>query len=297
MFPKNEKILRSKRRRRGLFWGRAAVCLSLLFVLAAAAEGTKAVMKNFSASSQILPASSSFSISSRPASSRAGGVVISQVPAVSSEPHVSSSPENAPSSENESSVSGGKAPDGWFSDALFIGDSRTEGLRNYGGLEGATFYAVKGLMVNTVYTRREISENGSKETVMQAQAGHPFQKIYIMLGVNELGWSSMQIFVSDYAKMVKDLKKAHPGARVYLQANFPVSEKKSAESSIYKNKKIKSYNQAIQEIARKECVSYLDVTQAVSTDGVLPGDASTDGVHLNSEYCGKWCDYLKKHTD
>ena len=32
------------------------------------------------------------------------------------------------------------------------------------------------------------------------------------------------------------------------------------------------------------------------SSGYLPAEASTDGVHLNKEYCGKWLDYLKNHT-
>ncbi|MVB10963.1 GDSL-like Lipase/Acylhydrolase family protein [Caprobacter fermentans] len=298
MQPICEKVVRRKKRRRGLFLWRTAVCLCLLFLLVAVAKGTTAVVADLSGSR---PAFSSQSDSSaRPASAaRQTAAAESFAPGASSRAPVSSrapaadssSPENAPSPE--SGPPGRQAARGWFSDALFIGDSRTEGLRNYGGLSGATYYALKGLMVNTVYTRREIMENGSKKTVMEAQAEHPFGKIYVMLGVNELGWSSMQSFVDDYSKMVKDLKKDHPKAEIYLQAIFPVSAQKSAESSIYKNSKIVSYNQAIQKIAKDQKVSYLDTARAVSENGVLPEDASTDGVHLNSEYCAKWCDYLK----
>ncbi|WP_411678002.1 GDSL-type esterase/lipase family protein [Caproicibacter sp.] len=299
MQPISEKVVRRKKRRRRLFLWRTAVCLCLLSLLVAVVKGTTAVVADLSGSR---PAFSSQSDSSaRPASSaRQTAAAESFAPAVSSQASVSSrapaadpsSLGNAPSSES-GPPPGRQAAQGWFSDALFIGDSRTEGLRNYDGLSGATYYALKGLMVNTVYTRREIMDNGSKKTVMEAQAKHPFGKIYVMLGVNELGWSSMQSFVDDYSKMVKDLKKDHPKAEIYLQAIFPVSAQKSAESSIYKNSKIVSYNQAIQKIAKDQKVIYLDTARAVSENGVLPEDASTDGVHLNSEYCAKWCDYLK----
>lgn len=292
MQPISEKVLRRRRRRRKLFLWRTAVCLCLLSLLVAAAEGTTAVIKDLTKSADV--SSSGPSASSRPDSS-APPASPSQPP-VSQEPAALSSAARTPSSETGLPVSA-SAPEGWFSDALFIGDSRTEGLRNYDGLPGATYYAVKGLMVNTVYTKREVADNGTKETVMQAQAKHPFGKIYVMLGVNELGWSSMQSFVSDYKKMAEDLKKDHPKARIYLQAIFPVSAQKSTGSSIYNNDKIAAYNQAILKIAEQENIGFLDTARAVSTDGVLPENASTDGVHLNSEYCAKWCDYLKTHTE
>lgn len=288
MLPINEKVMRYRRRRRGLFLWRTALCLCLLLLLFVAARGTTAVIKGISGS---VPATSA-----QEGSSGSEPSAPSQVPAAVPDPPASLPPGNAPSPE-----SGPEAPDAkpgsWFDDALFIGDSRTEALRNYGGLGDATYYAVKGLMVNTVYTRREISVHGTKKTVMQAAASRKYGKIYIMLGVNELGWSSMQTFVSDYKTMVRDLKKDQPEARIYLQSILPVTAKKSADSKIYNNDKIASYNSAIRKIAKGENVTFLNIAEAVSSGGVLPDDASGDGVHLNSAYCAKWCDYLKTHTD
>lgn len=34
----------------------------------------------------------------------------------------------------------------------------------------------------------------------------------------------------------------------------------------------------------------------VNEKGILPSDASNDGIHLNYEYCKKWMNYLKTHT-
>lgn len=298
MQPVNEKVLRRRRRRRKLFLWRTAVCLCVLFLLLAAAKGATAVMKDLSSSVPAQPVSSAARPGSsrpKPPSSASARPASSRTQPASSQVQ-SSSPASQEKESSTVSLPAASAPQGWFSDALLIGDSRTEGLRNYDGLPGATYYAVKGLMVNTVYTRKAVTENGAKLTVMQAQAKHSFGKIYVMLGINELGWSSMQSYVSDYEKMVGDLKKGHPKAKVYLQALFPVSAQKSTESSIYKNDKIASYNRAIQDIAKKENVVFLNTAQAVSKDGALPEGASADGVHLNAEYCKIWCDYLKANA-
>ena len=277
-----KKATHYKQRYKKPFLWRFSISLCLVALMAAVAQGSAAIRKNWSV------------LASQPTSTTSHFVSSTTDPAMVLEPSMSSAPESAPPPEPVASAPD-TAADSWFSDALFIGDSRTEGLRNYDGLDGATYYALKGLMVNTVYTRREILENGSKKTVMQAQADHTFGKIYIMLGVNELGWSSTQVFIDDYTKIVRDLKKDHPNAKIYLQAIFPVSAKKSAESSIYKNDKIVSFNHMIETIAKNENVIFLDTTQAVSENGVLPDEASTDGVHLNFKYCAKWCEYLKTH--
>lgn len=288
MLATNEKVMRYKKRRRGLFLWRTALCLCLFLLLFAVVRGTTAVIQGISDS---IPVSSTPGVSSG-----SEPPAPSQAPAYVPGPPVSSSPGNAPSPESEPQAQDSK-PESWFDDALFIGDSRTEALRNYDGLGGATYFAVKGLMVNTAYTRAEIGVGGRKETVMQAAASQKYGKIYIMLGVNELGWSSMDTFVSDYKKMIGDLKKDQPGVRIFLESVLPVSAKKSAESSVYNNDRIASFNNAIKRIAKDEDIAYLDVGGAVSVNGVLPDDASADGVHLNAAYCAKWCDYLKAHTD
>ena len=43
---------------------------------------------------------------------------------------------------------------GYFSDAVFIGDSRTVGLHDYGGLDDSTFYATVGMNVYNLLTEK-----------------------------------------------------------------------------------------------------------------------------------------------
>ncbi|WP_455735936.1 GDSL-type esterase/lipase family protein [Caproiciproducens sp.] len=209
-------------------------------------------------------------------------------------PEVISSPAVPLSSTPRDAV----APTGYFDDALLIGDSRTEALRNYDGLDNATYYAVKGLMVSTIFTKPSIEIHGKKLPVMQALKEEKYGKIYIMLGVNELGWSSFNTFIQDYQKVIDGIKTSQPGAVIYVQSILPVTAKKSETDKVYNNQKIEAYNQAIEEMAAKSRVRYLAVNTAVSdSEGNLPEDASVDGVHLNGEYCKKWCEYLRTHTN
>ncbi len=197
--------------------------------------------------------------------------------------------ESAVSSQPKQNV-----PVGEFDNAVFIGDSRTEGLRNYDGLGNATYYAVKGLMVNTIFTKPAITLDNSKVTVMQAMKQKKYNKVFIMLGVNELGWSSTATFIQDYGKAIDEIKKDQPDAEIYVQSILPVTAKKSGSDKVYNNKNINYYNQQLKAMAAKKGVHFLKVDSAVSdAAGNLPENASTDGVHLNNEYCKKWCEYLK----
>lgn len=288
--------MKNGRKRVRLFFRRAAVCLCGAAIVWLLADGTYVILEK---SGPRRPAVSSAPLSSFervpiPASAPSSAAPPPSAPA-SSAPKAASAPASAPRAA--SSKPKKTAGTQWFDDAVFIGDSRTEGLRNYDGLGDATYFAVKGLMVDTVYTKAAVKLGGKKMTVMQALKRRKFGKVYIMLGVNELGWASFETFLQDYAKMVDDVKKDQPGARIYLQSILPVSAKKSASETIYTNPKIKRANDAIRRLAQEKQARYLAVDAAVGdASGALPEGASVDGVHLNAEYCGKWCEYLKTHT-
>ena len=186
---------------------------------------------------------------------------------------------------------------GDYSDAAFIGDSRTETLKTYGLLKGADYYTYKGLKVDTVFTEPCIDVDGSKMTVMDAIGRKQYKRIYIMLGVNELGWVSTDIFIDDYGKIIDKLKETQPGATIYVQSILPVSAKKSEIDEIYNNPRINEFNGLIQAMAEEKGATYLPVNTAVMDEtGALPAGASTDGVHPNIDYCRKWTAYLDENT-
>lgn len=284
-----------KNKKRRLFLRRlivctVSVCLCALFAFGAV-KGAAALIritKADAAQTGMSPVSGSVSESS-------AGAAVSEAPGPASAPGVLSS---RPVQPVKPPPAGTPAPAGWFRDAVFVGDSRTEGLENLDGLDGATYYAVKGLMVDTIYTKQAIREGGSKVTVMQALRSRKFKKVYIMLGINELGWSSFATFISDYGKAIDDIKCCQPGTRVYLQAILPVTAEKSQTDSVYNNSRIASSNDAIRKLAKTKKVDYLAADEAVKdASGALPAEATVDGVHLNAVYCKKWCEYLMQHIE
>ncbi len=191
-----------------------------------------------------------------------------------------------------------KVDDSYFDDAVFVGDSRTEGFGMYSGLKNATFYAEKGLMVDTIFKDKAVKINGEKVTIMEALKKRSFGKVYIMLGVNELGWPYDDVFIDHYKKVVDAVKEAQPQADIYIQSIIHVSQEKDKSSPSYiSNKQINRRNKLIKEMAEEESVNYLDLNEVLTdSTGSLFADASTDGLHLNQRYCLVWKDYLFKHT-
>lgn len=207
--------------------------------------------------------------------------------------------------------------DSWFDDAVFVGNSRTQGLLLYTGT-GTKCYADVGLTVETVFTAENFTdpspepashkedgdsdstiskETPAKITAAQALEKDEYRKVYLMFGINELGWSREDVFISRYASLIDTILNSHPDAQVYVQSILPVSADKYQETSYLTNERITEFNEQLQQMAAEKNVFYLDVSAAFrDEDSALPKELSNDGVHLKKEGCITWKEYLLTHT-
>ena len=63
------------------------------------------------------------------------------------------------------------------------------------------------------------------------------------------------------------------------------------------NEHLRVYNGRMQKAAEEKQVVFLDLySEFANENGELPEEASKDGVHLKSDYCKQWLEYLKVHT-
>lgn len=189
--------------------------------------------------------------------------------------------------------------DDYFSDAVFIGDSRTMGLFEYGGLEEiSTFYCSRGLTIYEMFEAELATDPDSKKklSVEEALEQNTFSKIYLMLGINEMG-GYFDPFVQRYREVVDRLQELQPDAIIYVQAIIRVTEERSAQGDYITNEGIEMRNDAISQMADNEKVFYLDVNPLVCDEsgGMIPS-YTTDGVHLKAKYIEIWKDFLKSHA-
>ena len=186
----------------------------------------------------------------------------------------------------------------WFDDAIFIGNSRTEGFALYSGLGNCRAFTRRGIMVNTVLTEPAVTLNGVKVPLIDAVAAEPnVNKIYLMLGMNELGWPEVGPFAEDYALLVDRLREIAPEAQLYIQSILPVTKERSDTDPMYNNPQIDKFNAAIKQMCADKEVYYLDVASAVADEeGFLPDGSAFDGLHLKNEGCRTWLQYLMTHT-
>ena len=207
-------------------------------------------------------------------------------------------PEEARGYDYAAPVPEGEAvEDDWFADAAFLGDSLTDGLLLYSGIKGADNLSYKGMTVQTVRTDKVIRQDGAKYTPLEALGRKTYGKVYILLGVNELGWYNDQRFYDCYAQLVDLVRKAQPDAQIYLQTLLPVTAEKSERHEWLKNEKIAVYNDLIAQLAREKEVYLVDAHAALADEtGALPAEESVDGVHLTRSGYQIWAGYLRRHT-
>lgn len=171
----------------------------------------------------------------------------------------------------------------------FIGDSRTQAFLMYAGLKDVQDYTNIGLMVDTALTKKFITnDNGEKITILEDLATKNIDTIYIMLGINELGWIYNDIFIKDYENLIDKILEVRPNCEIIVQSIIPVTKTKSEGDSIYNNDKITEYNNLIKDMAKRKGIKYIDLCPVLADkSGNLPEEASTDGIHLNKKILSK----------
>ena len=178
--------------------------------------------------------------------------------------------------------------DSYFDDAVFIGDSRTVGMYEYGGLEEtSTFYASTGLTVYKMFDSAIVSVPGQKKkiTVEEALSEKQFAKIYLMIGINEMGTGTVESFMKAYGEAVQHLQELQPDAVIYLLQIYGVSKEKSDAVHYLKPDHLDQINQDIRELCDGEQVRCLDPRPLYEDkNGYLLPDYSGDGVHPYGKY-------------
>ena len=189
-----------------------------------------------------------------------------------------------------------KVDESYFKDALFIGDSRLQGFGFWSGLP-ATYYCATGFHIYKYETTKVVQTENGKVPIFEAMPYDAFTKVYIKVGLNELGYGTESNFEQTYADLIAKIREYEPRAIIYVHAILPVTAEKSATDKAHNNPNIVARNTALKEFATEQKAYFLDAGPVVSTaDGSLRPEMTTDGIHLKAEYMKVWRDYLCEHA-
>ena len=190
----------------------------------------------------------------------------------------------------------------YFDDVLFIGDSRTDGLFYWGDLkEHSDFFARNSLSVFTALKKKILfhsaTEGDSKMKLEEVLEAKQYGKIYVSLGVNELGVSNIPKYYDTYQELLIRIRELQPEAIIYIQGIMHVTKKTAQNSPFTNNTNIVERNQAISTFANGRDIFYLDMNELIcDEEGNLRSDLSGDGVHLKASAYSYWRDFLLQNA-
>ncbi len=181
-------------------------------------------------------------------------------------------------------------------DSLFIGDSRTVGLSEYACIDDADFFSDVGMSVYNIYQKTISVPAVGKVTLHELLTHKTYHKIYIMLGINEMGYDFDNIVVH-YKKLVEFIKEKQPEAALFIQANLHVTKVRSNSDKVINNHNINQLNTALSKIADNTKIFYLDVNFMFDDEnGHLSSDKSNDNTHLYAKYYAEWGKWIINQT-
>ena len=137
-----------------------------------------------------------------------------------------------------------------------------------------------------------IELDGKKVTLAEALGTRQFGKVYILLGINEIGAYTAADWAAQYKSLLDLVREKQPDAVIFIQSIFHTTQKKS-DSSYFKNEVINERNAAIAQLADGKTIFYLDLNPLFDDEnGALCVDYSGDGVHVRAPYYVQWRDHL-----
>ena len=187
-----------------------------------------------------------------------------------------------------------------LADACFIGDSRVVGLYDYCDLAAiADFYCDTGYSMYDWAKGEKITyrRTGQKVDLLGEMANHDYKKIYIMMGVNDLGYVDSSSFHDRLVALYDCIRNQHPDAIIYLMGNMYMSEKKCKGDVVYNNVNINDKNVRIAQLADGIHSFYLDVNPLyVDDNGYLDEEYTFDGCHVYGNLYGPWKAFILSHV-
>lgn len=206
--------------------------------------------------------------------------------------HINNKTESKKNSKHEKQTVGKE----YFDDALFIGDSRTVGISEYGDLNNATFFANTGMSVYNVFEKNVSVPQVGKLKLEQLLTYKKFGKIYIMLGINELGYNQEKT-LKKYKDLLKFVQEKQSNAIIYIEANLHVAAERSNKDKTINNKNINKINNEISKLADNEKIFFIDVNEKFDDEnGNLSSNYTQDNVHIYAKYYKEWSDWLSQNA-
>lgn len=275
-------------------WWKAAAFLTVcMMLLSGCASGDKA-----SGASQGKESQEQSSVSESAASSKAPS-------APSKAPESSQATESSDSQTSTQPVGAD-----FFNDAVFVGDSVSLRLTYYcqshKGVLGTSQFLTSGSL-GSGNALEKISEDsvhpvyqGEKMLIEDGVKASGAKKVFIMLGMNDIGLYGVEDSVKNMETLVERILEKSPDVEIYIQSMTPML--KETQLKQLNNPNLDKYNQQLKALCEEKGYHFADVASVMKDEegNLIPeycSDPEGMGIHFTDAGAQAWIDYLIQNAD
>lgn len=198
----------------------------------------------------------------------------------------------------------------FFDDAVFVGDSVTQGLRNYvtgqrnkgKACLGSAQFLCFGSMSYTNALGSVDSQSmhptykGKKVRVEDGVQLCGAKKVFIMLGMNDFAGYGEKTWKKNVCALLDKIVEKNPDAAIYVESVTPILS--GMEHGRFTNANIRTFNAYLQQVCEDSGYTYVDIYHVLADEnGYLKksycGDPDVMGIHMSGAGCAAWVQYLQ----
>lgn len=200
----------------------------------------------------------------------------------------------------------------FFDDAVFVGDSVTQGLKNYVMAErnkgntclgNAEFLCATSLSYASSLqpissTSIHPTYKGKKVKVEEGISQIGAKKVFIMLGMNDFSGYKESVWQKNIKSLTSRILEMNPHADIYIESVTPIVAGK--EHDAFTNKNVQEFNAFLKQFCKDNDFTYVDIYNNVMVDNTnhlnpdYCGDSKLMGIHMNYKGAAAWTKYLTK---
>ena len=194
---------------------------------------------------------------------------------------------------------GADAGEDYIKDTLFIGDSNTVRMMNYGITSVDNTIAVVGMGVQSIKTLQCVQFAGYSSPVTMVEAVRLMQprRIIITFGTNNATGMPTDSFISQYDSALDAIHDAYPYADIIINSIPPMAQVNKYPR--LSQKSIDDFNEALKQLAEKKGYKYLDTASVMknpSTGFAKDGFTVGDGIHISDSGFAAMFTYIRTHA-
>ena len=188
------------------------------------------------------------------------------------------------------------ARDGYMNRCVFLGDSRTVAMVNYGLINDDAALAQIGISHPSFKSNTFVNNAGKEYTLKTYLASHQAPVIYIALGVNGINDPSEEHYKSTFEDLIDNVMDLSPNSNIVLMSIGPVNDNGPYKKTV-QNSWIVKYNDFLLNTAKDKHLFYLNISEILTgSDGQVKSEYNGgDGLHYSSSGCKAIFDYIVEH--